>query len=122
MAVPLSTYLNVGSPIWELHRAYLQNQRLGNLLSLAASETSITCRIQLLTTIYRETEANLASALYQLGMPKFLDDVDRYLYQLQMITSPRNHPSYVAPFEGIYNHTPSASSSPLTPAELIAVE
>ena len=58
MAVFLSHYLDMGFPLWNPYHAYLQNQCLGNLLSLAASEVSIIRRVVLLHTIYLEIDGN----------------------------------------------------------------
>ena len=111
MAVSLSHYLDMGFPLWNPYHAYLQNQCLGNLLSFAASEVSITRRVALLHTIYLEIDENLSLALYQLHMPKFLEDINCYLYEINHIIVPQIEPT-----------TSTASSSPLSPAALLAVE
>ena len=111
MAVPLSHYLDMESPLWNLYCAYLQNQHLGNLLSLTTSEASITRKVALLHTIYLEMDGNLSLALHQLYMPEFLEDINHYLYEINHII-----------ISQIETTMPTASFSPLSPATLLAVE
>ena len=42
LAVPVGSHLDINSPLWALYHVNLQNQRLGNLLVLAATEESVT--------------------------------------------------------------------------------
>ena len=111
MAVLLSHYLDMGSPLWNLYYAYPQGQCLGNLLSLATSEASITRRVALLHIIYQEMDENLSLVLYQLYMPEFLEDINHYLYGINHIIIPQTETTI-----------PITSSSPLSPATLLAVE
>ena len=111
MAIPLNHYLDMGFPLWNLYHAYLQNQHLGNLLSLTASEASITRRVALLYNIYLEMDGNLSSALYQLHMPEFLENINHYLYEINHIV-----------ISQIETTMPTTSSSSLFPAILLAVE
>ena len=51
LAIPLGSYLDTNSPLWALYCANLQNQRLGNLLTLATTEKSITRCLSLICSI-----------------------------------------------------------------------
>ena len=82
LAVPLGSYLDANSPLWALYRANLQNQCLGNLLALAATEESVTHCLSLIHSIQQQTDENLALTMFQLGMPELLEDIDRYLREL----------------------------------------
>ena len=42
LAVPVGSHLDINSPLWALYCVNLQNQCLGNLLALTATEESIT--------------------------------------------------------------------------------
>ena len=82
LAVPVGSYLDANSSLWAPYHANLHNQHLGNLLTLAATEESITHRLSLIRSIQRQTDENLALAMFQLGMPELLEDIDRYLREL----------------------------------------
>ena len=102
LAVPVGSYLDANSPLWALYHANLQNQCLGNLLTLAATEESITHCLSLIHSIQCQTNENLVLTMFQLGMPELLEDIDRYLREL------RGTP--------ICNDTPYSSPSPLSSA------
>ena len=97
----LKFHLEPNSPLWSITRMYLQNQRLKAILDLASSPSSIGCRCNTLRTIQQEVEEDLFSTLYQMQMPEFTDDLERYIKELTTSTNPQP--------------LPSASSSPLSP-------
>ena len=94
-------HLEPNSPLWSITHIYLQNQCLKSILNLASSPSSIGCRCNTLHTIQHEVEEDLFSIFYQLQMPEFADDVERYVKELT--TSTNLQPSL------------STSSSPLSP-------
>ena len=94
-------HLEPNSPLWSITCMYLQNQRLKAILDLASSLSSIGRRCNTLRTIQREVEENLFSTFYQMQMPEFADDLERYVKELTMSTNPQP--------------LPSASSSPISP-------
>ena len=94
-------HLEPNSPLWSLTRMYLQNQRLKTILDLASSLSSIGRRCNTLRTIQREVEEDLFSTFYQMQMPEFADDLERYVRELTTSTNPQP--------------LPSASSSPISP-------
>ena len=98
LAIPLDSYLNVNSLLWTLY-ANLQNQHLGNLLTLTITKQSITCHISMIWSIHHQIEENLAIAFTQLGMPELVTDIDCYLRELGEIPIPPRQPtSYPSPF------------------------
>ena len=94
-------HLEPNSPLWSVTRMYLQNQRLKTILDLASSPSSIGCRSNTLHTIQREVKEDLFSTFYQMQMPEFANDLERYVKELTTSTNPQP--------------LPSASSSPLSP-------
>ena len=94
-------HLEPNSPLWSITRMYLQNQCLKAILDLATSPSSIGRRCNTLRTIQREVEEDLFSTFYQMQMPEFADDLERYVKELTTSTNPQT--------------LPSASSSPLSP-------
>ena len=101
-------HLEPNSPLWSVTRIYLQNQRLRAILDLASSPSSISCRCNTLHTIQREVEEDLFSTFYQMQMPEFADDLERYVKELTTSTNPQP--------------LPSASSSPLSPEVELALQ
>ena len=85
LAVPVGSHLDINSPLWALYCVNLQNQCLGNLLALTTTEESIARRLSLICSIQRQIDENLTLTMFQLGMPEFLEDIDRYLRELQAI-------------------------------------
>ena len=94
-------HLEPNSPLWSITRMYLQNQRLKAILDLASSPSSIGRRCNTLRTIQCEVEEDLFSTFYQMQMPEFADDLERYVQELTTSTNPQP--------------LPSASSSPIPP-------
>ena len=94
-------HLEPNSPLWSIIQIYLQNQHLKSILNLTSSPSSIGCRCNTLHTIQCEIEEDLFSTFYQLQMPEFADDVERYIKEMTTSTNPQP--------------LPFASSSPLSP-------
>ena len=104
----LESHLDDNSPLWSIMRIYLQNQRLRTLLDLASSPSSIGCRCNTLHLIQQTIQEDLFSLFYQLEMPNFATDVERYVNEMTAETNPQT--------------SPSASSSPLTAAIKLAIQ
>ena len=94
-------HLEPNSPLWSITCIYLQNQCLKAILDLASSPSSIGRRCNTLRTIQREVEEDLFSTFYQMQMPEFANDLERYIKELTTSTNPQP--------------LPSASSSPISP-------
>ena len=84
--------------------------RLATLVSTNTADAHHALCKQILHSIQEELEGDLFLAMYQLGMPTFADDVERYCRELSD-ASPTFAPN-----------TPTASSSSLTNKELHAIE
>ena len=101
LAVPVGSHLDINSRLWALYHINLQNQCLGNILMLTATEESVTQCLSLIHSIQRQIDKNLALTMFQLGMPEFLEDIDRYLRELQAIPTctdmPYPSPSPLSP-------------------------
>ena len=104
----LESHLDDNSPLWSITRIYLQNQRLCTLLDLASSPSSIGRRCNTLSLIQKTIQEDLFSLFYQLEMPDFAADVERYVNDMTAATNPQK--------------SPSASSSPLTAAIELAIQ
>ena len=100
----------MGSPLYALYKALLQCHRLTTLVSTNTADAHHALCKQILHSIHEELEGDLFLAIYQLGMPAFADNVERYCRELSD-ASPTFAPN-----------TPTASSSPLMNEELHAVE
>ena len=99
LASTLDGHMNMGSPLYALYKAFLQCHRLATLISTTTVDAHhVLCR-QILRSIHEELEGDLFLVMYQLGMPVFADDVERYCRELSD-TSPTFAPN-----------TPTASSS-----------
>ena len=94
-------HLKPNSPLWNITCIYLQNQCLKSILNLTFSPSSIGHRCNTLHTMQHEIEEDLFSNFYQLQMPEFTDNVERYVKEMTTSTNPQP--------------LPSASSSPLSP-------
>ena len=110
LASTLDRHMDMGSPLYALYKAFLQCHRLATLVSTTTADAHHSLCKQILRSIHEELEGDLFLAMYQLGMPAFVDDVERYCKELSD-ASPTFAPN-----------TPTASSSPLTDEELHAVE
>ena len=98
LTISLNSYLDINSPLWALYQANLQNQCLGNLLTLAATKQSITHCISMIQSIHHQIKENLTIAFAQLGMPKLVTNIDHYLRELGEITVPLRRPiPYLSP-------------------------
>ena len=110
LASTLDRHMDMGSPLYALYKAFLQCHRLATLVSTNTADAHHALCKQILRSIHKELEGDLFLAIYQLGMPAFADDVERYCRELSD-TLPTFAPN-----------TPTASSSPLTNEELHAVK
>ena len=82
-------HLEPNSPLWSITCIYLQNQHLKSILNLASSLSSISRRCNTLHTIQHEVEEDLFSTFYQLQMPEFTDNVERYVKEMTTFTNPQ---------------------------------
>ena len=79
-ALSIDSFLDIGSPLYALQRAYLKNSHLRLMstnISPSPQQTILSCLIR---EVYLEIEGSLVMAMYQLGMLEFLEDIDRYMY------------------------------------------
>ena len=102
--------MDMGSPLYALYKAFLQCHHLATLVSTNTADAHHTLCKQILCSIHEELEGDLFLAMYQLGMPAFMDDVKWYCRDLSDAS-----PTFIS-------NTPTASSSPLSDEELQAVE
>ena len=86
-------HLEPNSPLWSVTHIYLQNQRLKTILDLASSPSSIGRRCNTLCTIQCEVEEDLFTTFYQMQMPEFANDLERYVKELTTSTNPQPLPS-----------------------------
>ena len=86
-------HLKPSSPLWSITRIYLQNQHLKAILDLASSPSSIGRRCNTLHAIQQEVEEDLFSTFYQIQMPKFTDNLERYVKELTTSTNLQSPPS-----------------------------
>ena len=110
LASTLDGHMDMGSPLYALYKAFLQCHHLATLISTNTTDAHHALCKQILCSIHEELEGDLFLVMYQLGMPAFADDVERYCRE------PSDASPTFAP------NTPTASSSPLTDEELQAVE
>ena len=104
----LESHLDDNFPLWSITQIYLQNQRLRTLLDLASSPSSIGRRCNILRLIQQTIQDDLFSLFYQLEMPNFATDVERYVNEMTAATNPQT--------------SPSTSSSPLMAAIELAIQ
>ena len=105
----LDVHMNVGSPLYSLYKVFLQVARLDALYTLHTSITQIDLWATVVQNIKDNLEGEILLTLQQLSMPKFLADIECYLWQV--IPNVVHEPS-----------TPSALSSPLGSEEQRLVE
>ena len=104
----LESHLDTNSPLWSVTRIYLQNQQLHTLLDLASSPSSIGRHCNTLHVIQQTIQKDLFFLFYQLQMPNFIVDVERYVKEMTTATN--------------LQVSPSALSSPLTATIELAIQ
>ena len=77
-ALSINSFLDIGSPLYALRRAYLKNSHLHLMSTNLFPSPQQTLLSHLLREVYLEVEGSLVMAMYQLGMLEFLEDIDRY--------------------------------------------
>ena len=114
-ALSIDSFLDIGSPLYALRRAYLKNSHLRLMSTNISPSLQQTVLSRLIREVYLEIEGSLVMAMYQLGMLEFLEDIDRYMLELSRRNSPDSSSSFVTALST--RTTPSsnvsASSSPL---------
>ena len=118
-ALSIDSFLDIGSPLYALRRAYLKNSHLRLMSTNISPSPQQTVLSRLIQEVYLEIEGFLVMAMYQLGMLEFLEDIDRYMLELSRRNSPDSSSSFVT---ALSTHTSSssnisASSSPLVSDE-----
>ena len=108
LASTLDAHMDIGSPLYVLYKIFLQVERLDALYSLSTSIAQVDLWATMVRSIKDNLEGEILLALQQLGMPEFIEDVERYLWQIM--------PNVIHP------KTPSASSSTLGSEEQRLVE
>ena len=108
LASTLDAHMDIGSPLYSLYKIFLQVERLDALYSLSTSIAQVDLWATMIRSIKDNLEEEILLALQQLGMPEFVEDIERYLWQIA--------PNVIIP------KTPSASSSPLESEEQQLVE
>ena len=101
--------MDIGSPLYALYKIFLQVEHLDALYTLSTSVTQIDLWATMVHSIKDNLEGEILLVLQQLGMPEFIADVERYLWQITLNVV---HPPT----------TPSASSSPLGSEEQRLIE
>ena len=108
LASTLDAHMDIRSPLYALYKIFLQVERLDALYSLSTSIAQVDLWATIVRSIKDNLEGEILLALQQLGMPEFLEDIERYLWEIT--------PNIIRP------KTPSASSSPLGSEEQRLVE
>jgi hypothetical protein len=109
-ALPFDAFLDVGSRLYALRQAFLQNSCL---LPLLSGMPPLSFSRRGTTEIIHDVKGSLIITMYQLGMLEFLQDIDRYIRELAEAHSP---PS--SEYESTVSICSiSASSSPLNSDE-----
>jgi hypothetical protein len=105
-ALPIDAFLDVGSPLYTLRQAFLQNSCL---LPLLSGMSPLSFSRHGTTEIIHDVEESLIITMYQLGMLEFLQDVDRYIRELAEVRPPLS-----SEYEStVSTHSISTSSSAL---------
>ena len=113
-ALSIDSFLDIGSPLYALRRAYLKNSHLCLMSTNISPFPQQTVLSRLIREVYLEIEGSLVMAMYQLGMLEFLEDIDRYMLELSHRNSPDSSPSFVTALSTCTSSSNiSASSSPL---------
>ena len=100
LASILDAHMDIGSPLYALYKIFLQVERLDALYTLSTSIAQIDLWATMVRSIKDNLEGEILLALQQLGMPEFVADIERYLWEIS--------PNVVRP-----PTTPSAFFSPL---------
>ena len=108
LASTLDAHMDIGSPLYALYKIFLQVERLETLYAISTSVAQMDLWATLVRSIKDNLEGEILLVLQQLGMPEFIADVERYLWEIA--------PNVVPP------PTPSASSSPLGSEEQCLIE
>ena len=108
LASTLDAHMDIGSPLYALYKIFLQVECLKTLYTISTSVTQMDLWATLVCSIKDNLEGEILLVLQQLGMPKFVADIERYLWKIA--------PNVVPP------PTPSASSSPLGTEEQLLIE
>ena len=118
-ALSIDSFLDIGSPLYTLQRAYLKNSHLHLMSTNLSPSPQQTLLSHLVQEVYLEVEGSLVMAMYQLGMLEFLEDIDRYMLELSRRNSPGSSSSFVTAlsFQTTSFSNISASSSPLASEE-----
>ena len=113
-ALSIDSFLDIGSPLYALRRAYLKNLHLRLMSTNISPSPQQTILSRLIREVYLEIEGSLIMAMYQLGMLEFLEDIDRYMLELSRRNSPDSSSSFVTALTTRTSSSNiSASSSPL---------
>ena len=94
-ALSIDSFLDIGSPLYALRRAYLKNSHLRLMSTNISPSPQQTILSRLIREVYLEIEGSLVMAMYQLGMLEFLEDIDRYMLELSRRNSPDSSSSFV---------------------------
>ena len=118
-ALSIDSFLNIGSPLYALRRAYLKNSHLRLMSTNVSPSPQQTVLSRLIREVYLEIEGSLVMAMYQLGILEFLEDIDRYMLELSRRNSPDSSSSFVTALSthASSSSNVSASSSPLVSDE-----
>ena len=118
LAVPFNHYFDDECPFEALYKAYLQMERLGVIInSPFTTRNSITPTVKYIACdVQTQLQAELVSVMHQLGMTDFIIDLDRYLKELAFTQNLIEEAAAASK-----NSTPSASLSPLTKKEEVAL-
>ena len=81
-ALSIDSFLDIGSPLYTLRRAYLKNSHLRLMSTNLSPSPQQTLLSRLIREVYLEIEGSLVMAMYQLGMLEFLEDIDKYMLEL----------------------------------------
>ena len=109
LASTLNAHMDVRSPLYSLYKVFLQIARLNTLYTLHTSIAQIDLWATVVWNIKDNLEGEILLTLQQLGMPEFLADIERYLWQ-------------IAPNVIHKPSTPSTSSSSLSSEEQQLIE
>ena len=82
LASTLDVHMNIGSPLYALYKIFLQVKRLDALYTLSTSIAQIDLWATMVYSIKDNLEGEILLVLQQLGMPEFVADVERYLWQI----------------------------------------
>ena len=81
-ALSINSFLDIGSPLYTLRRAYLKNSHLHLMSTNLSPSPQQTVLSRLVREVYLEIEGSLVMAMYQLGILEFLEDIEGYMLEL----------------------------------------